>query len=141
MNELGERALVQILRLFAPLAALVEDRVSWDEEEIDPAPKSVTLRTVATRFPGAGVSGRGGVRNSAIEISGHDDSSSGASRLADLIVAAMDPHDGKQLDVVLVDTGEIVRFGGIQMTDFQQSPSSRQNSYRKSAMFSVFLYE
>ena len=88
MNELGEKALVQILASLAGLTALVSDRITWDDEELDLAYPAVTLRTLSARMLAAGLAGRGGSRFALVEASAHATSSTGASRLLDLLIDA-----------------------------------------------------
>lgn len=139
MNELGEKALVQILAAAAALAALVADRITWDDEELDLAFPAVTLRTLSTRMLSAGLAGRGGSRFALVEASAHATSSTGATQLLDLVIDALTPYEsGRQ--AVDVDGSSVV-FGGIVLDDVQQAPSSRERSYRKAAFFKVWLYE
>lgn len=139
MNELGEKALVQILTAFTALAALVSGRITWDDEELDLEYPSVTLRTLSTRMLAAGLAGRGGSRFALVEASAHATSSTGASQLLDLVIAALTPYEaGRQ--VVDVGGAEVI-LGSIALDDVQQAPAARERSYRKAAFFKVWLYE
>jgi hypothetical protein len=137
LNAAAEAALVAIL---APaLSSLVADRITWDDEEIDLVYPAVTLRTLSSVEGSRDLKSRGGTRRSLVEISGHGRTSGDASRVVDAVCAALDFAEAGPFDQTV--DGNTVHFGAIHLESIQQAPANRERSYRKSALFNVWLYE
>lgn len=133
MNAAAEAALISIL---APaLSELVEDRVTWDDSETDLVYPAVTLRTLSSVEGSRDLKSRGGTRRSLVEVSAHGRTSGDASTIIDAVCAALDFAEAGPF------VQDAVSFGAIYLESIQQAPANRERSYRKSALFNVWIYE
>jgi len=140
MNLLTETAVKQLLTDNPDLFALVAERVTWDDEEIDMPYPGLTLRALTTRFPASELRGRGGIGQALVEVTARATTRIGVSNLADAVVSALDPfQQGPTL--VELSAGGSVQIGAIVLNDFQQVPSIQQQSYRKLLTYSISYYE
>lgn len=139
MNAVAEQALVAILVGYAPLAAEIKDRATWDDTELDVAKPAVTLRSLASVPASPELRGRGGIMQAQVEVASRAVTYPKASQVADLVVAALDPYESGP-DEVTIDAGT-VRFASIRLTNVQQGPSTQQHSYRKVLTYTVSFYE
>lgn len=135
MNAAQEGALVTLLMQHPPLQAMVDDRVTWDTEEVDLGMPSVTLRLLAGVPSARDLGSRGGVIRCLVEIAANAEKSTPASEVLDAVVGALTPYESGPFSVGLV------RFGGIHLDDVTQSQPARAHAYRKAARFIVVVYE
>lgn len=139
MNALAEQALVAVLVGHAPLVAMIRDRVTWDDSEIDVAKPAITLRGLVSVPGAADMRSRGGMMRSQVEVATRAENYGQASALADLVVAALTPYESGPI-AVTIDAGTVT-FASIRLTNVQQGPSTQQHSYRKVLTYSVTFYE
>lgn len=136
MKALHEKALVQLLGSISSIATAVGAAISWDDNEIDMVYPALTLRLVTTSIPQQLVESSG-LMNPLVEISAHEEHSTAASELLDIVIAGLEAYRGRT-SVVVPGSGTAV-FGGISLSDVQQSPASVLGKYRKSAFYSIWL--
>jgi hypothetical protein len=139
VNELAEMALVQILSAWPGLAALVANRITWDDTEIDIDNPAVRLRTLAAPPASRDLGSRGGLRRCLVEVSCDDDHSTGASKLCDAVTNALEAFESGPFSVFV--SGTEARFGSIALRDVFQGRSLRERTHRKTATVEVWVYE
>lgn len=139
MNSRSEKALVQALLGYQPLASEIGDKAAWDEQEVDTPTPNVTLRTLSSRFPAMGLRSRGGVGQSLVEIAARDRTSTGASHIADLVIAALEPYESGPTTHG-AGSDEVV-LGSVVLQDSRQGPPVMQHSYSKLLVYSVSYYD
>ena len=139
MRKAGEEGLVAILVGYAPLDALVDGRVTMDDQEQNIDRPAVTLRVLGSRFPAGHMRGSGDICQSLVEVTARAHSGTEASLVADLVADAFKPYE--QGEMTVQTSSGSVRFGSILPEDRAQAPSIQQESYRKVLTLSVTHYE
>jgi hypothetical protein len=86
-------------------------------------------------MPSRELQSRGGIRRCLVEISANARTSTQASQILDLVIAALDPCESGPFDV------GTARFGVIHLDDITQAQPARERAYRKVARYVVHIYE